>query len=77
MAENESGSEKTEQPTAKRLADAREKGQIAKSVDLNAAFILLSGLTLLYFYGGGIKNTLVDFTRDCITSMHTVDFSLE
>mgnify|MGYP003344030080 CR=1 FL=1 len=36
MAENESG-EKTEAPTGKRLEEAREKGQIAKSPDSDAA----------------------------------------
>ena len=41
MAENENGEEKTEQPTAKRLREARKKGQVAKSQDIvSAAFIL-------------------------------------
>jgi flagellar biosynthetic protein FlhB len=46
MAENESG-EKTEDPTGKRLTDARMDGQIAKSPELmTAAFLLGSTLTL-------------------------------
>ncbi len=44
--------EKTEQPTARRLQDAREKGQVARSMDLSAAVGLLTGLVLLKFYGG-------------------------
>ncbi|WP_304300582.1 EscU/YscU/HrcU family type III secretion system export apparatus switch protein, partial [Chromatium okenii] len=31
MAENENGQEQSEEPTAKRLRDAREKGQVARS----------------------------------------------
>lgn len=46
MAENDAG-EKTELPTQKRLEDAREEGQIAKSPELTtAAFLLGSTLTL-------------------------------
>ncbi len=40
--------DKTEQPTPKRLEEAREKGNVAKSMEVNSAFSLLSGLTLLY-----------------------------
>lgn len=39
--------EKTEQPTAKRLRDAREKGQVAKSQEIPSAAIVLA--LLLYF----------------------------
>jgi flagellar biosynthetic protein FlhB len=46
MAENESG-EKTEDPTGKRLEDARLDGQVAKSPELTtAAFLLGATLTL-------------------------------
>ncbi|MFA5527254.1 MAG: flagellar biosynthesis protein FlhB [Peptostreptococcales bacterium] len=41
------GSEKTEAPTPKKIQDARKKGQIAKSPDLNAAIILLVSLLLM------------------------------
>lgn len=45
--------EKTEQPTAKRLADARQKGQIAKSADLSSAMLLTSVLVMLVALGAG------------------------
>lgn len=38
--------EKTEQPTAKRLSDARLRGKVAKSADLSAA-IVMAGATLV------------------------------
>ena len=44
MAEQHSG-EKTEKPSAKRVKDAREKGQVARSQDLVAALGLL-GVTV-------------------------------
>jgi flagellar biosynthetic protein FlhB len=36
--------DKTEKPTAKRKNEARRRGQVAKSQDLNAALILIGGL---------------------------------
>lgn len=44
-------SEKTEQPTAKRIRDAREEGQVAKSQEINAVVQL--GLILLWLVAQG------------------------
>lgn len=40
----DSSEEKTEEPSAKKLRDARKKGQIPKSTDLSGALSLLAGL---------------------------------
>lgn len=53
MAE-ESDLEKTEEPTSKRLQDARERGQVARSRELTTFVGLLSGGALLLFGGGGL-----------------------
>ena len=37
------GGDKTEEPTDKKRRDARKKGQVARSQELNAAFVLLTG----------------------------------
>ena len=47
MAEDQDQSQKTEEPTQKRLDDARKKGDIAKSQDVPVWFILLAGAALL------------------------------
>ena len=39
--------EKTEEPTAKKRQDARKKGQVARSQELNTAFVLLIGFLIL------------------------------
>lgn len=50
MAEEEQAQEKTEQPSAKRLKESREKGQVARSKDFNATVILLfTGVGFLVF----------------------------
>jgi type III secretion protein U len=43
----DAGGEKTEQPTAKKLLDARKKGEVPKSTDLSGALALLAGLLAL------------------------------
>ena len=52
MAENEDGQEKTEQPTAKRQRDAREKGQIPRSRELNTTAAMLVAAAGLMLFGG-------------------------
>ncbi|MCW8943965.1 MAG: flagellar biosynthesis protein FlhB [Sedimenticola sp.] len=52
MAENDDGQEKTEEPTAKRLQDAKKKGQIARSKELNTmAITLIGGMALVSMSG--------------------------
>lgn len=47
----ESAQEKTEAPTPRRLQEARNDGNVARSTDLTAAVILLGAIILLYFLG--------------------------
>ncbi len=43
--------EKTETPTVRRRQEARERGQVARSMDLSSAVILLAALVALNFLG--------------------------
>ena len=43
------GGEKTEEPTAKKLDDARKEGQVAKSKEIGNAFMLITVFLLLRF----------------------------
>jgi flagellar biosynthesis protein FlhB len=47
-----SDQERTEQPTSKRLEEARKQGQIPRSTDLNAAAVMLLAGAGLYMMGG-------------------------
>ena len=51
MAENETGQERTEQPTPKRLQEARKKGQVPRSRELNTLITLLCGAFGLLAFG--------------------------
>ncbi|MDZ7373520.1 MAG: flagellar biosynthesis protein FlhB [candidate division KSB1 bacterium] len=48
----ESYQERTEQATPKRREEARQKGHVAKSVELNSAFVLLAWILMLYALSG-------------------------
>jgi len=62
MAED-SDQEKTEQPTGKRLADARKSGQIPRSRELNMFAMLIASAALLLMQGGGIGKELLGMMR--------------
>jgi flagellar biosynthetic protein FlhB len=51
VAAEESHQERTEQATAKRRQDFREKGDVAQSKEINTALILTTSLLLWFFYG--------------------------
>ncbi|MBF4691743.1 flagellar biosynthesis protein FlhB [Fusibacter ferrireducens] len=53
--------EKTEQPTSKKIRDARQKGQVAKSKDLAAAVGLLAVFFTLSQYGSYMVEQLFGF----------------
>ncbi len=58
MPENPSGQEKTEAPSARRRGEARKKGQVAKSAELNTALILLAGTTFFFLIGSKMLRDL-------------------
>jgi len=63
MAEGESGQDRTEQPSQKRLDEARKRGQVPRSRDLStAAMVLVAGLTL-QLLGSGLAARFGDLMR--------------
>ena len=69
MAENEQ--ERTEQPTPKRLEEARKKGQVPRSTELSAAAVILTVGAGLHFLGGymgsrfnGLMTASLTLTRE-------------
>ncbi|MGB2742286.1 MAG: flagellar biosynthesis protein FlhB [Cognaticolwellia sp.] len=67
MAESDSG-EKTEEPTAKKLSDARKKGQIARSKDLGTMFVLVGSAAALMLMG----NSLVEGLSKMMTRLFSL-----
>lgn len=62
MAEEE-GQERTEEPTARRLEQAREQGQIPRSRELTTALLTLGGTAALVGMAPTIVETLLELMR--------------
>ncbi|HOE10248.1 MAG TPA: flagellar biosynthesis protein FlhB [bacterium] len=60
MADTESGQEKTEPATARRREQAREQGQVPKSMEANTAVMLLAALILFYYYAPHFLESLCE-----------------
>lgn len=58
MAEKNDGADKTEQPTPKRLQDARKKGDVAKSKDVASTAVLVGWLVLAAVLTGFVGDRL-------------------
>ncbi|MFJ3484487.1 flagellar biosynthesis protein FlhB [Pseudomonas sp. NPDC090202] len=67
MAESESGQDKTEDPTDKRKREAREKGEIARSKELNTVIIMIVGAAGLLAFGGSMAEMMMHLMRDNFT----------
>ncbi|KII77297.1 flagellar biosynthesis protein FlhB [Vibrio renipiscarius] len=59
MAESD-GQERTEDATPKRLQQAREKGQVARSKELASVSVLVIGAVSLMWFGEGLARALYD-----------------
>ena len=66
--------EKTEEPTAKKRADARKKGQVARSQEVNSAFVLLIGFFGLKLLWDSIYVSIATYTTYVFSNLNqTVD----
>ena len=81
MAEEDQAQEKTEQPSPKRLKESREKGQVARSKDLNAMVILLFTGVGFWLFGGLLSKDLMQLMHNAfefnVESLRTTQSSLQ
>ena len=68
-----SGAEKTEKATPKRRDEARKKGQVAKSQDLNGAIVLLASLLSLTALGPAAWRHMRDAMTNSLALISTPD----
>ena len=67
MAENENGQDRTEQPTQKRLDEARRSGQVPRSRDLTTAAVVLVAGIGLRFSGAGMAAGFAGLMKSGLT----------
>ena len=71
MAEGGDQSDKTEDPTQKRLDDARQRGDVAKSQEVNTWFMIAGGTLVLASFGGAIGHSITHPLRNLIAGAGT------
>jgi flagellar biosynthetic protein FlhB len=67
MADDDS-SDKTEDPTQKRLDDAHERGDVAKSQEINTWFVIAGGTLVLSNFSGSIGDGIMMPMRNLIAN---------
>ncbi len=73
MAENDQ--DRTEQPTGKRLEEARKEGQLPRSADLSSAAVLLVAGAGLRMFGSGVGSALMALMSAGLSLPAAADFA--
>ena len=68
MADDNDTSEKTEDPTQKRLDDAHERGDVVKSQEINTWFMIAGGTLVLSTFSGSIGDGILSPLRNLIAN---------
>lgn len=68
-------SDRTEAPTPRRIAEAREEGNVVRSNEINAAAILLLSVVLLRGPGGNLVSALSGLIEQNVKELPTTDLS--
>lgn len=63
MAENQDGQEKSELPSRKRLEEAQERGNVAKSTDVTTAGLILLGGMTVFLFGNPLMDNYKSFMQ--------------
>ncbi len=69
--------ERTEQATPRRRDEARQKGQIAKSVEINSAAVMLAAFWLLRLMGSQFYDGLTTVMRRSFAHLPGIDMTIE
>lgn len=73
MAENQDGQERTEEASAKKLADARKKGQVPRSRELSTMLVTIAGASVILAAGGQLAESMTALFKHSLST----DFLLQ
>src|SRR5437016_11512170 len=68
MADEHDTGDKTELPTDRRREEVRERGNVARSVDLSVAASVLVAAAILNFFGGDMAHSLLEILRRSLSA---------
>jgi flagellar biosynthetic protein FlhB len=74
---SESDADKTEEPSAQRLEDFRQEGQVAQSRELTSLFVLLACMSTLYLAGPNIISEFMGAVRRLLSECATTTLTPE
>jgi len=77
MAENENGTDRSEEATPERVRKSKEKGQVARSKELATASVLISAALAFLSFGDHLAYELLLMMRDALSFERSVIFSPE
>jgi flagellar biosynthetic protein FlhB len=72
MAEGQDESEKTEEPTPRRLEEARKKGDVPKSMEIPGWFVLASGLAAIIFIAPSMMSGMAGDLSTFLSQPHAI-----
>ena len=72
MAEQSEENEKSEDPTQKRLDDALERGDVAKSQEVSTWFVLAGGTLVMAAFSGSMSTSLKGTLTGLIANAHQI-----
>ncbi|MGB1580956.1 MAG: flagellar biosynthesis protein FlhB [Nevskiales bacterium] len=77
MSEEKDQQDRTEQPTPKRVREAREKGQVPRSRDMQGAIVVGAAALSFTVFGGDIAAGTLQWLYDCINNAAQVGAEVE
>lgn len=75
MSDDNDDSQKTEDPTGKKLQDAYDKGDAPRSQEVKTWFMLVAGLLIVLVYSKGVSTQLRVTLGGLIENAHAIDLS--
>ena len=68
---------KTEDPTEKKLSEARSRGQFAKAPEIGMTATLLAGLLVLFFWAPSKAGEMMLFTKSIFENLNSIEATQE
>jgi flagellar biosynthetic protein FlhB len=68
---------RTEAPTPKKRKKEREKGNVARSMDVNSVVVLIAGILVIKFMGENLLSGISHFTSGIYTTITTIQLTPE
>ncbi|MGD8912215.1 MAG: flagellar biosynthesis protein FlhB [Candidatus Thiodiazotropha sp.] len=72
MAEQQTEQDRTEPATPTKLRDAKRRGQVSKSMEVNSLFILSMGVALFYLLGEGMVSRQLALSHELFSNAHRI-----